>query len=275
MKYILSRKGFDSQCGGHPSPVLPDGTMLSLPIPELDSTQMNCNSGCRYSDLELKGFPIEDSFCHLDPDIRPELNNNNPWPDGWRPALGQCGPAARHLQNQKIGAGDIFLFFGLFQQWQPDKGFYGQPFHAIWGYMQIAEVIDLQQNEKARSRYSWHPHTMSCLTDGKKEHLPNLLYIGSEQLTFAPALKGYGVFYFNDTLKLTISNETRVTHWRYKALPWIDQKNPTKHPMTYHSEKSCQKQDYFQAACRGQEFVIPEDKSDIVTKHFKKLLELK
>jgi hypothetical protein len=33
MKVILSRKGFDSGYGGIPSPVLPDGTMLSLPIP--------------------------------------------------------------------------------------------------------------------------------------------------------------------------------------------------------------------------------------------------
>ena len=37
MKVILSRKGFDSANGGIPSPILPDGTLLSLPIPsELD-----------------------------------------------------------------------------------------------------------------------------------------------------------------------------------------------------------------------------------------------
>ena len=33
MKVILSRKGFDSCYGGHPSPILPDGRMISLPIP--------------------------------------------------------------------------------------------------------------------------------------------------------------------------------------------------------------------------------------------------
>jgi hypothetical protein len=33
MKVIFSRKGFDSGYGGMPSPVLPDGTMLSMPIP--------------------------------------------------------------------------------------------------------------------------------------------------------------------------------------------------------------------------------------------------
>jgi len=35
MKIILSRKGFDSSYGGCPSPILPDGTLLSLPIPEM------------------------------------------------------------------------------------------------------------------------------------------------------------------------------------------------------------------------------------------------
>ncbi|HDZ16840.1 hypothetical protein LCGC14_0707380 [marine sediment metagenome] len=33
MKLILSRKGFDSTYGGYPSPILPDNTLLSLPIP--------------------------------------------------------------------------------------------------------------------------------------------------------------------------------------------------------------------------------------------------
>ncbi|MGC9778582.1 MAG: hypothetical protein HZR80_05015 [Candidatus Heimdallarchaeota archaeon] len=35
LKAILSRKGFDSSFGGCPSPILPDGTLLSLPIPEM------------------------------------------------------------------------------------------------------------------------------------------------------------------------------------------------------------------------------------------------
>ncbi len=34
-KLILSRKGFDSASGGCPSPIFPDGTMFSLPIPSL------------------------------------------------------------------------------------------------------------------------------------------------------------------------------------------------------------------------------------------------
>ena len=36
MKVILSRKGFDSSNGGCPSPIMPDGTLLSMPIPSND-----------------------------------------------------------------------------------------------------------------------------------------------------------------------------------------------------------------------------------------------
>jgi len=35
MKIVLSRKGFDSSYGGCPSPILPDESLLSLPIPEM------------------------------------------------------------------------------------------------------------------------------------------------------------------------------------------------------------------------------------------------
>ena len=34
MKLILSRKGFDSSSGGQANPIMPDGTVLSLPIPD-------------------------------------------------------------------------------------------------------------------------------------------------------------------------------------------------------------------------------------------------
>ena len=33
MRIILSRKGLDSATGGIPSPILPDGQLLPLPIP--------------------------------------------------------------------------------------------------------------------------------------------------------------------------------------------------------------------------------------------------
>lgn len=93
MKVVLSRKGMDSRAGGIPSPILPDGTLLSLPIP-------NEKSGVPYGDLVYKGrtyqqiiqqiHPTFDfqkhPFCHLDPDIYGVLKNKHA---GWKPAFGQ------------------------------------------------------------------------------------------------------------------------------------------------------------------------------------------
>lgn len=42
--------------------------------------------------------------------------------------------------------------------------------------------------------------------------------------------------------------------------------------MTYHNESNLQA-DYFQAAYRGQEFVIAGNKTDIVKKHLKQLIK--
>ena len=53
MKIILSRKGFDSSNGGCPSPILPDGTLLSMPIPSNDRDTyetLSCR-GVNYADL--------------------------------------------------------------------------------------------------------------------------------------------------------------------------------------------------------------------------------
>ena len=41
MKIILSRKGFDSENGGYPSPILPNGTLLSIPIPSAYNNNNN------------------------------------------------------------------------------------------------------------------------------------------------------------------------------------------------------------------------------------------
>jgi hypothetical protein len=37
MKIIISRKGFDSGSGRFPSPIMTDGILLSMPIPEQGS----------------------------------------------------------------------------------------------------------------------------------------------------------------------------------------------------------------------------------------------
>lgn len=117
MKIILSRKGFDSSAGGASSPILPDGTLLSLPIPDTSRT-----SNIRCEDIRANGVSIgivvEDltkqkitrrDFAHLDPDLRASAYPRLP---DWRPLFGQSDQSQTHLKNEGVTVGDLFLFFG-------------------------------------------------------------------------------------------------------------------------------------------------------------------
>lgn len=112
MKVILSRKGLDSEYGGYPSPILPDGQMVSLPIPVEDET--------RYSDLRIDnetyydlmkqlspkirsngrwGELTKETRCHVDPDIYEDIL---PRYKDWKPCFGQIDAAQSHLANQSV-----------------------------------------------------------------------------------------------------------------------------------------------------------------------------
>ena len=102
MKVILSRKGFDSSNGGYPSPILPDGTMLSLPIPDdigLSYSEIQYN-GITYSEIigQLTNNNFNEPICHLDPDIRPDLRITPA--ENWFPAFGQVHSAQVFCETQ-------------------------------------------------------------------------------------------------------------------------------------------------------------------------------
>lgn len=102
MRVILSRKGFDSQYGGMPSPILPDGTLLSLPIPsktDMETKYRDLYYGnSSYYDIIHTLSPnnkIKEEYnCHLDPDIRGAIKDR---PTRWKPTFGQEKTALRHL----------------------------------------------------------------------------------------------------------------------------------------------------------------------------------
>jgi hypothetical protein len=133
MNVVFSRKGFDSGWGGVPSPVLDDGRMVSLPIPD--------RSGIAYSELHLDGertyadlmralgittvkYPINkktdllDARAHLDPDVVASVMTRRA---GWRPMFGQVGAAQGHLRRRCVGRGDLLLFYGWFSPTRTDK----------------------------------------------------------------------------------------------------------------------------------------------------------
>jgi hypothetical protein len=67
MKLILSRKAFDSAAGGVASPILDDGAMIPLPIPDKKSP-------IRYRDIEIAGENLGTVTADLTHDqIRPDF----------------------------------------------------------------------------------------------------------------------------------------------------------------------------------------------------------
>ena len=123
-KLILSRKGFDSGSGGCPSPIFPDGTMFSLPIPSGDEEAFE---DLQHGDVDIasvvtgvtNGRMSGRDRVHFDPDINFDTyryrKNRAAWQQ-WRGILGQTGIAQGHLDKQGVGTVDIFLFFGLYRR---------------------------------------------------------------------------------------------------------------------------------------------------------------
>jgi len=268
MKIILSRKGFDSAFGGKPSPILPDGRMVSFPIPDK-------NSPVRYKDINCQGLNLgnlvneltggkqrPDYFAHLDPDIN---RDSLPRLPGWRPIFGQTGVSQGHLRNLGVGPGDLFLFFGLFQNVVLEGNRYtwdktSSPRHAIWGWLQIDDIIRVADCD--RSQYAWaqnHPHFHRISGNN------NTIYIGRNYLKISgmntQEIFGAGVFTrFSDYLQLTEPGSPSPCYWRLPE--WCYPKDG-KVPLTYHPRLSdWQKGEGFtrlKAASRGQEFVLDCD----------------
>ena len=266
MKIILSRKGFDSSYGGIPSPILPDGRLISLPIPSSNDratlSDINCPAvdiGKLIGDLS-KGKHSLQTPIHLDPDLdRPMASRLT----GWRPSLGQTGAAQSHLAGMGVGAGDVFLFFGWFREteqyggsWRYVKG--APDLHAIFGWLEVAEVLPIVlQRTQCLNRHPWianHPHVANpiCYSNPR-----NTLYVARERSVFAEdAQFGGGHFVrFNESLRLTKVGNSRSV-W---SLPSWFAPNGRK-PLSYHPNASSWQDDgdkvTLRSAAKGQEFVI-------------------
>ena len=280
MRLILSRKGFDSQSGGCPSPIFPDGTLYSLPIP-------GCYSKIKYRDIRHGdtniGKVVKDltrsrkpknriglkSHAHLDPDIN--RSTYSPRKKGWHPLFGQSGRAQGHLRNQSVQVDDLFLFFGLFRKVEKTSGRWrfvkdAPELHILWGWLQIGKIckVDkLAKNELPWTRY--HPHRHPS----RGKDLTNTLYIASEALNLGggPIAPGAGCFpEFHERLMLTNPNGSGVTDWRLPRCFYPDDDKPR---LTYHPKLDRWRHDdqyaYLQSASRGQEFVLDLDQYPDVT----------
>jgi hypothetical protein len=251
MKVILSRKGFDSSVGGCASPILPDGRLVSLPIPTgLDTvsySQLRSPCGRTYLQLitELGGAAgISDRGAHVDPVLeRPIVSH----PD-WRPSLGQVGAAAGHLRNQGVGPGDLFLFYGWFRQTIERNGkltFAPNPgVHLIFGYLEVSDVVPLTVNHPLPSWLIQHPHAHPQ----RRAVRTNTVYVGREVLSVDSTRPGACVLHYDNRRVLTAPGQTRG-RWRL---------DPTLFrglPISYHDERAWRPR-YFQSYPRAQEYVI-------------------
>jgi len=267
MKIIISRKGFDSENGGVPSPIFPDGAMVSYPIP---SDQTPTFRDIKFRDtnlgdiLEQISYGIDpDGGTHLDPDLRHEAIPRLP---GWKPCFGQVGGPQTHLENMGVGVGDIFLFFGWFRQTyfnEDDECFFyipGAPdLHVMFGWLQVGEIYkpDLKP-ESVPLSVKDHTHARESYDDYR-----NTLYVASERLEI-PGLKknipGGGAFEkFDEALQLTAPGCSRSV-WK---LPLCMYPDNGKTPLSYHVDmKRWRKEDghaILKSVAKGQEFVLDCD----------------
>lgn len=267
MKIILSRKGFDSSVGGVASPILPSGQLCSLPIPSADG-----ENAPRYRDILFDGQSLgkllhdltdDDKWCdkraHLDPDIN---SASVARPSGWRGAFGQANGAEKHLQNQGVDTGDVFLFYGWFKQVECSNGKYsyvpGTPnLHVIFGWLQIEQRITAAQRSLIPEWARDHAHCRR-----PQPFALDSLYIAKEHITLPgiPLDKpGAGIFpHYHPSLCLTDQHPyVSRRMWRLPSWMFPADDRPA---LTYHADPRHWevREDHvlLRSAGRGQEFVL-------------------
>jgi hypothetical protein len=278
MKVILSRKGFDSQYGRYPSPILPGGQLVTLPIPEEAPEPQTY-----YKDLYVRpnerlidlmntlGYPeSSNTRAHLDPDLRRESLSCRLPP--WRPIFGTRDGRHAHLVGQKVGKGDIFLFFGWFKRTQIKDGHIAfdpsdkSGRHIIFGYLEIDDiwVLDPAADGFTEDIPPWaRYHSHWTRRTNPKYQKKNAIYVSSQELSLDKSLPGGGVFTLRrdneDYLVLTKPGDTLKSHWQ---LPEFLKSSMV--DISYHkqSKELWDELGYFQSVARGQEFVIRTDNDE-------------
>src|SRR2546421_6117027 len=219
MKIILSRKGFDSSMGKVPSPIFPSGELCSLPIPEnAPGSHLKRYEEIKFGHLNLGDLVCDltqqkinpGKFVHLDPDL---IAGSVPRQPGWKPIFGQVGAAERHLQNQDVINGDIFLFYGWFRQVEQYAGIYryvknAPDLHVIFGWLQIERRIPIINRSKIPSWALDHAHFLR-----EKRPIIESIYIATDSLQLPGTsinLPGAAIFpKFDSILCLTAPGKSR------------------------------------------------------------------
>jgi hypothetical protein len=229
--------------------------MLSLPIPdpgdEIRFHDLRVDDRSLLDVMRELGFTSYDerSRCHLDPDINRRLCAR---PPGWRGLFGQIGQALSHLQNEGVDAGDVFVFWGRFRhttQTRHGLRFDGAPFHAIYGYLEVACILDCAAGE----RVAWaprYPHFSSYRAGQRRR-----VFVAADHFRDT-RLAGSGVFTYSDVLRLTDPAAASASMWRLPEAFHPDAGTR----LTYHGDpdrwsEPVNEMTRPQTVARGQEFV--------------------
>jgi hypothetical protein len=227
VKVIFSRKGFDSSAGGKPSPQIGD-RLISLPIPSAEDEpgdpystlrspvggtlgDLMAQLGTKTVRLDRKTpIPTREALAHFDPQVEQSTTREG--------VLGHSRSAVALLERQHVRIDDLFLFFGWFRpaikqeetyRWErPQKNF-----HAIWGYLQVGEIIDLATARPDQTeRFHWHPHVRRFSGGDERG---DRLYVAAPRLTSELVdLPGSGHLVYAPLTRLTARNERRRSRWR-------------------------------------------------------------
>jgi hypothetical protein len=268
MKIILSRKGFDSTIGGCASPIFPNGTLFSLPIPKKDDNlkydelKLFGKEGMVASLIEsLSGKYNNTSGVHLDPDIRADIVDRRSKFIG---AFGQSHAALSHLEKNNVDIGDIFLFFGWFREVEDNNGKWkfkedAKDKHIIFGYLQIGEIIKLPEMENSEIIHKFpslkkHPHYERLESYGEN----NCIYVASEDNLKINGedfgVPSFGTFdKLDERLVLTKKDSDKRSVWELPNC--FSCNNFTYHKNQARWEKENDKV-ILNSVGRGQEFVV-------------------
>lgn len=257
MKIVLSRKGFDSAAGCVPSPIFPDGRMLSLPIPHPSGL-------LTYQDILFDGVPIAgivsdltggalgpSSPAHLDPDLRASAI---PRHAGWRPLFGQDSAAQTHLERHRVGPGDLFLFFGWFREVREGNGRWSYvpnapDLHVLFGWLEVAEAVPIAGKWTAMPHWAAsHPHLQGISAKN------NTLYVSRP---VGDGGIGAGTFdSYRRALRLSAEDQGR-SRWQLPA--WFSPEGRAS-PLSFHGKPSRWRKTetgvILDTVGRGQEFVL-------------------
>ncbi len=273
MKFILSRKGFDSSNGGVPSPILKTEhcyNYISLPIPSQNS-DISYDDVVLCDDYSVAQFlndvsPNKDwskEYCHLDPDIR--VKSLKKRSRDWKKNFGQVKQAQSHLENNGIVKGDVFLFFGWFQyaelkngkfRFMPNKD-YPNGFHAIYGYLQINEIYKVNK-KSVPSWLDYHPH-VKYKNEFEFKNDNNTVYVAKKLFDYPKHFNKNGSVLFtpNEKLILTKKGSLKRTVWELpkEFLPSNGIRLTYNPSYRWHVEND---KAILNSAFRGQEFIFKD-----------------